>query len=52
MNAEDGIVLSDEDKKRRRRRSVALALGLVFLVVLFYLMTILKFGPELLIKPI
>lgn len=51
MNADDGIVLSDEDKKRRNRRSVAIALGLVFLVVLFYLMTILKFGPELLSQP-
>tara|TARA_R110002124_G_scaffold48028_5_gene142239 strand:- start:14262 stop:14468 length:207 start_codon:yes stop_codon:yes gene_type:complete len=49
---EDGLVLSPEDKKRRRRRSVAIALGLIFLVALFYLMTIYKFGPELMNKPL
>lgn len=51
QDLDDGLVLSEADKKRRRKRSVAIALGLIFLVVLFYLMTILKFGPELMNKP-
>lgn len=50
--AGDGLELSPEDKKRRNKRSVAIALGLIFLVGLFYLMTIFKFGPELLNKPL
>lgn len=50
--ADDGLVLSPEDKKRRNRRSVAIALGLIFLVALFYLMTIFKFGPDLMNKPL
>ncbi len=49
---EDGLELSPEDKKRRTKRSIAIALGLLFLVALFYLMTIFKFGPELLNKPL
>lgn len=52
QHLDDGLVLSDEDKKRRRKRSVAIALGLIFLVVLFYLLTILKFGPEIMNKPL
>lgn len=50
--ADDGLELSPEDKKRRNKRSVAIALGLIFLVALFYLMTIFKFGPELMNKPL
>lgn len=49
---DDGLELSPEDKKRRNRRSVAIALGLIFLVALFYLMTIFKFGPDLMNKPL
>lgn len=49
---DDGLELSEEDKKRRNRRSVAIALGLIFLVALFYLMTIFKFGPDLMNKPL
>lgn len=51
-SVEDGLELSSEDKKRRYRRSVAIALGLIFLVALFYLMTIFKFGPEVMNKPL
>ena len=50
--AEEGVELSADDKKRRNKRSVAIALGLIFLVALFYLMTIFKFGPELMNKPL
>lgn len=51
-STEDGLELSPDDKRRRNKRSIAIALGLIFLVALFYLMTIFKFGPELLNKPL
>ena len=40
-----GVVLSEEQKKSRKRRSLAIALVLAFLVVLFYVVTIVKLGP-------
>ena len=40
-----GIALTDEQKKKRRSRSVAIALVLAALVVLFYIVTIIKLGP-------
>lgn len=49
---DDGLELTAADKKRRRKRSIAIAFSLVFLVVLFYLLTILKFGPEIMNKPL
>lgn len=42
--------LTPEEEKRRRRRSIALALVLVGLVVLFYLITMAK-GPSVLNRP-
>ena len=41
---ENGIVLTDEQKRRRRARSVAIALALGALVLLFYVVTIVKLG--------
>ncbi len=35
---------SDEDIKRRRRRSIAIALILVGMVVLFYVITLVRLG--------
>ena len=49
---ENGVVLSDEQKKRRRARNIALASVLGFLVILFYLVTIVKLGPNVLIRPL
>lgn len=49
---ENGIVLSEEQKRRRRARSVAIALVLGALVVLFYLVTIVKLGPGVLKRPL
>lgn len=49
---DEGLELTDADKKRRRKRSIAIAFSLIFLVVLFYLLTILKFGPEIMNKPL
>ncbi|MGE0233507.1 MAG: hypothetical protein AB7S46_17160 [Flavobacteriaceae bacterium] len=45
--SEDGIRLTEAEKRRRRRRSVALALVLAGLVVLFYVLTVVKFGPAM-----
>lgn len=42
------ITLTDQQKSSRRRRSVALALVLASLAVLFYAATIVKFGPAIL----
>ena len=50
-NPEDGIVLTEEQKRRRRARSIAIALSLGALVVLFYLVTLVK-GPAVLIRPL
>ncbi|MEP0519840.1 MAG: hypothetical protein ABJO09_07985 [Hyphomicrobiales bacterium] len=49
---DEGLELTAADKKRRRKRSIAIAFSLIFLVVLFYLLTILKFGPEIMNKPL
>jgi predicted nucleic acid-binding Zn ribbon protein len=50
-NPEDGIVLTEEQKRRRRARSIAIALSLGALVVLFYVVTLVK-GPAVLIRPL
>jgi thiol:disulfide interchange protein len=44
QNGDDGIVLTEEQKRRRRARNIAIALALVALVVLFYALTITKVG--------
>jgi archaellum biogenesis protein FlaJ (TadC family) len=46
-----GIVLTEEQKRRRRARSVAIAVSLGILVVLFYLVTLVK-GPGMLQRPL
>ena len=48
----DGIVLTEEQKRRRRARSIALALALAALVLLVYLVTIVKLGPGVLRRPL
>ncbi len=48
---EQGIKLTDEQKKRRRARSIAIAFVLAALVVLFYVVTIVKMGPAVLDRP-
>jgi predicted nucleic acid-binding Zn ribbon protein len=50
-NPEEGIVLTEEQKRRRRARSIAIALSLGVLVVLFYVVTLVK-GPAVLIRPL
>jgi hypothetical protein len=51
-NNEKGIVLTDEQKRRRHARSVAIALALGALVLLFYVVTIVKLGPGVLQRPL
>jgi len=48
---QDGIVLTEAQKKSRRERSIAIALALGVLVVLFFAVTMVK-GPSVLIRPI
>ncbi|MCK1714095.1 MULTISPECIES: CoxF protein [unclassified Bradyrhizobium] len=46
----DGIVLTEAQKKSRRHRSVAIALALGVLVLLFFAVTMVK-GPAVLVRP-
>lgn len=46
------VTLTDKQKKARRRRSVAIALVLAALVLLFYVATVVKFGPAILDRPL
>lgn len=50
MAGDKRIVLTEEQLKRRKRRSIAIALVLAGLVVLFYVVTIVKMGPNALRK--
>ena len=49
---DNGIVLTEEQKRRRRARSIAIALALGGLVLLFYVLTIVKLGPGVLSRPL
>jgi hypothetical protein len=46
----NGIVLTEAQKRSRRQRSVAIALALGILVVLFFAVTMVK-GPGVLVRP-
>lgn len=48
---ENGVVLTEAQKRARRSRSIALALVLGALVVLFYAITLVK-GPGILNRPL
>ena len=48
---EEGVVLSEAQKRARRSRSIAIAFALAALVILFYVMTLVK-GPGVLVRPI
>ncbi len=54
MNTEpkdEGIVLTEAQKRARRSRSIAIALSLGALVILFYVVTLVK-GPIVLVRPL
>ena len=46
----DGIVLTEAQKRSRRQRSIAMAIALGVLVVLFFAVTMVK-GPAVLVRP-
>lgn len=48
---EKGVVLTEAQKRAQRSRSIAIALALGALVILFYVMTLVK-GPGVLVRPI
>jgi hypothetical protein len=48
---QNGVVLTDEQKRARRVRSIAIALSLAALVLLFYFVTLVK-GPGVLHRPL
>ncbi len=43
---DDGVRLTDAQKRRRRARSIALALALGAVVVIFYVLTIVRLGSN------
>jgi hypothetical protein len=47
---QEGIVLTEAQKRSRRQRSIAIALALGVLVVLFFAVTMVK-GPAVLVRP-
>lgn len=48
---EEGIVLTEAQKRARRSRSIAIAVTLAALVILFYAITLVK-GPGILNRPL
>lgn len=52
LQRDDGIVLTPDQKRRQRARSVAIALVLAGLVVLFYVVTLVKLGPGVMNRPL
>jgi len=48
---ESGIRLTPEQQRARRARSIAIAVSLGVLVVLFYIVTLVK-GPAVLVRPL
>jgi hypothetical protein len=49
--ADNGVVLTEQQKKARRARSIAIAVSLGALVILFYLITLVK-GPGVMVRPL
>ena len=47
----DGVVLTEAQKRSRRQRSIAIAVILLALVVLFFAVTLVR-GPAVLVRPI
>lgn len=51
VDEQEGVRLTEQQRRRRRARSIAIALALAGLVVLFYVVTIVKLGPGILDRP-
>ena len=50
-NEPEGIVLTEAQLKSRRQRSIAIALALGVMVVLFFAVTLVR-GPAVLVRPL
>jgi hypothetical protein len=50
-NKDEGIILTEAQKRARRARSIAIALTLGALAILFYVITLVK-GPGVLNRPL
>ncbi|WP_167529184.1 CoxF protein [Bradyrhizobium macuxiense] len=50
-NEPEGIVLTEAQLRSRRQRSIAIALALGVMVVLFFAVTLVK-GPAVLVRPL
>jgi len=48
---EDPIRLTEKQRRARRSRSIAIALGLAVLVIIFYIVTIVRIGPNMFRAP-
>jgi hypothetical protein len=48
---DEGVALTDAQKRARRSRSIAIAVTLAALVILFYAITLVK-GPGVLVRPL
>jgi hypothetical protein len=50
-DGDDGLRLTEAQQKRRRARAVATALALGVLVILFFLLTIVRLGQNVMTPP-
>ncbi len=50
-DGDDGLRLTEAQQKRRRARSLATAIALAVLVVLFFLLTIVRLGQNVMTPP-
>jgi hypothetical protein len=48
---DQGVVLTEAQKRARRSRSIALGVCLAVVVILFYIVTLVK-GPGVLVRPL
>ena len=49
---QDGVNLTEAQRKARRNRSIAIAIALAAFVVIMYVVTIVKMGPALFDRPL
>ncbi|MEQ9628087.1 MAG: hypothetical protein RLN66_02380 [Roseitalea porphyridii] len=46
------VELTEAQQKARRKRSIAIALCLAAFVVIFYVVTVIKLGPDVINRPL
>ncbi|MEL6747871.1 MAG: hypothetical protein AAFO79_08690, partial [Pseudomonadota bacterium] len=52
LDTAQGVVLTPEQEKRRNRRSIAIAVSLVALCVLFFVVTVVRLGANVANRPL